>query len=852
MFDIAWSTIRNRKGGFVAAFVAVFCGAAVVTACGVLLLSGLLSGVPPERYAGAPVMVGGGQTKTVRENIDPHFAERVTLPARTADAVAEVAGVRAAVGDRTVALSVTGAGGEVLALDRPVYGHGWASAVLGPFALSDGREPRSGGEVALDRELARRAGAEVGGTVRLAVGTTATAYRVTGLVAPPPGGLDRQSAAFFTDDRAGALSGRPDRVTAVGVLAEPGVEADELAERVQEALAGSAERTEVYSGDRIGDLEFLDVGRSRGFLVALSASFGGTALAVVVFVVSSTLGLAVHQRRRELAMLRAIAASPRQIHRLIGAEILLVATVAAVLGAVPGYLVAGFLRDAFAGAGVLPGDFELSYHPVPAVAAVVLCVLGARLAGVVAAHRTARIKPVEALRESQVDPSGPGRSRRTAGVVLLAMGLAAAVVLPLLIPGQAAAAGAAGSLLLLMVGCALLGPRLVGLATSALAPLLRMFRFSGFLAAANARANSRRLSAAVVPLALGAGMALMQLSTLATVEAEASRQAASGVVADYVLTTGATGLSPELADAVRRVPGVGTATPVVRSQVMLTYEEVDKTTSRAFGAQGVDPRGLARTLDLDVREGGLDGLGEGTVALSRTAAGTAGLGVGDTAELDLGDGTPAKLEVVAVYGNGLGFGDVTLAHDVLAAHTTDRLDAALLVRASGEEAREEAAAGLAALTGTAAGLRVQESDRFAAAQQGEFSRQSWTNLIANSLLLLYVLIAVVNTLVMATTARGREFAMMRLIGAGARQTRRMMFLESWVVVITAVAVGLFLAVPPSIGSSLALTGRPVPHVEPLVWVGVAGFIALIGWSSVALSTRSALRTRPIDAVYTGE
>ncbi|MEU5212698.1 FtsX-like permease family protein [Streptomyces sp. NPDC020742] len=850
MFDLAWSTVRNRKGGFVAAFIAVFFGSALVTACGVLLMSGLLSGVPPERYAGAAVMVGGDQTKEVKEDFDPYFAERVTLPADLAGRVAKVPGVKTAVGDRTVGISLADARGRTVALDRPLYGHGWASAALAPFALAEGHAPRGARETVLDRDLARRTGLAVGSRARLVVGTTSTTYTVTGLVAPPPGGLKRQSAAFFTDAQAAKLSRRPDRITALGVLAEPGTGAGALAGRIEKALAGSGVPVSVSTGTHVGDLEFLDMGQSRGFLIALSASFGGTALAVVIFVVSSTLGLAIHQRRRELAMLRAIAASPRQIHQLIGGEVLLVSVTAAVLGTAPGYLMAGRLRDAFAAVGALPADFELSYHPAPAVAAALLCVLGARLAGVIAAWRTARIQPVEALRESEVEPPALGRVRRNVGRALIVIGVAVAVALPMAIPGEPALAGAAGSLLLLMVGCALLGPQLVKITIGVMSPVLRWSRVSGHLALANSRANARRLSAAVVPLALGAAMALIQLSTLSTVQATAEQQAATGVVADYVLTSDGTGLSPELAATVRGVHGVGTATPVVRSQVMLNYLEIDKRTTRPFSAQGLDPHRLDRTLDLDVRQGSLDALRGDTVALSWMAAGTAGLGVGDTADMDLGDGTPRKLKVVAVYGNGLGFGDVTLPYPLLSAHTTSRLDTALLVRASGDDTPVRPA--LEALARRTPTLQVRDSDEFAAAQQGGFVQQSTINLIANGMLLLYVLIAVVNTLVMATRARGREFGMLRLIGTSERQVRRMMFMESWVVVVTAVVAGVVIAVPPTIGTSLAMTGQAVPHLVPAVWLGVAGFIAVLGRLSIGIATRSALRSRPVDAVYTGE
>ncbi|MGW5677415.1 ABC transporter permease [Streptomyces sp. NPDC003860] len=840
MFDIAWSSIKHRTGGFVGAFVALFFGSAVVTACGILLVSGLTSGMPPERYAAASVMVGGEQSKHVKEDFDPVHAERATVPADLVEKVAAVPGVKSAVGERTFALSAADARGNPVGLADPLYGHGWSSAVLGPVELRTGAAPRTEREVVVDETVARTAGLEVGDTARIAVGTTPAAYEVTGIVA----GLDRQASVFFTDGRAEELSPRADRLTAIGVFADAGTDAGALADRIAKAAPG----TDVYTGDRIGDLEFLDVGQSRGFLVGLSVAFGGTALGVVIFVIASTLGLGVQQRRRELAMLRAVAATPRQVHKMIGSETWLVSVVGATLGSGLGFAVAGWLRGAYAEAGALPADFALSYNPLPAVASVVLCVLGARLAGYVAARRVARIKPVEALGESLVEAPELGRGRWISGLVLIGLGLVVAVVVPVLVPGELAIAGAASALMVLMIGSGLIGPVLVRAAARLMGPLLARSRVSGYLAAANSTANTRRLSGAVVPLALGAAMALLQVSILTTTQAEAKEQVTDGVVADWVLTPAGPGLSPELVDEVRAIPGVAAATPVARSQVMLDYQEIDQVVTKQFGAQGLDPADLDRTLDLDVREGGLARLTGDTIALSWIAAGTTGLDVGDTADVHLGDGTPKKLRVVAVYGKGLGFGDVTLPHDLLTRHTTDGLDAALLVAADGERsAVSEALDELAAGTPT---LRVEQPDDFAAAQEDAQNEQSMTNLIANAVLLLYVLIAVVNTLVMATTARSREFAMLRLIGTTARQTRRMMFMESWVVVATALAVGALIAVPPMVGVSLALTEQPLPYVPPLVWVAIGGFVAVLGWLSISLPTRSALRRAPVEAAGT--
>jgi putative ABC transport system permease protein len=234
----------------------------------------------------------------------------------------------------------------------------------------------------------------------------------------------------------------------------------------------------------------------RSQLIVLSLAFAGTAIMIAMLVVASTLALSVQQRRRELALLRAVAATPRQVHRMIGAEILLVAGLAAVLGAPSGYGVAYALRAAFAQVGMLPDDFGLALSPLPGIAALLLCVGTARVAGWLAARRVAKIQPVEALRESEVDAAPIGKVRVIVGRVALALGTATCV-LPVFLPGEVAVAGAASSALLMVVGIALLGPRLVATTIRLIGgPLRSASPVGGYLAVANVTASARRLAVA--------------------------------------------------------------------------------------------------------------------------------------------------------------------------------------------------------------------------------------------------------------------------------------------------------------------------------------------------------------------
>jgi len=824
MLSLAWQTIRARRTAFAAAFVAVFVGSALITASGILLDSGLRSGVPPQRYASAPVVVTAKQSISTAEGVEQRFAERVPLPVERADEIARVPGVASAVPDVSVAAGLQDGAGTV-----PLVAHGWSSTALGSIALTGGRAPRSPDEVVLDATL----GAHAGDVVDVAIGGVLSSYTVVGTVE------SGQSAAFLTDDQARAVSGRTDAVDAVAVFADAGTDADDLAARIAAAVPD----IETATADDRAAAEFLDVGAARSFLTLVAGSFGGTMLVIVLLVVASTLGLSIQLRRREFALLRAIAAGPGHIYRLVGIEIALVSAVAAVLGALPGVGLSLLLRDAFVHFGAIPDGFGFAVGPNPVVISVAACVVSSVAAGLITARRAARISPVDALGEAAAEPKRLGRGRVLAGWLLAIAGAAAGLVLPLTFAGTAGTAGAAGSALLLVTAVALLGPRLLTATAWVLGRLGMGRAAAGFLAGANTRARARRIGAATTPLIMGVTLAAVQIFTLTTTTAAAQRQAETGVLADQVLVAEG-GIAPAVADEIRQVPGVAAATPVVRTQVMVTYDMFGEPETEPYSAQGVTPDGLGHVMDLDVRRGSLDDLTGNTMAVSSSAAGTFGVDIGGTVSMRLGDGTPFRARVVAIYGNGLGFGDVTLPHDAVAAHTTGGLDDEVLVSGPPEA--------LATALRDYPAIQVADRASFLAAQHDAADVESTVNLVLNLVLLAFIAIAVVNILVLATAARVREFALLRLVGAKPRQVRAMMRGEAGIVVVAAVVLGSLAALPPLVGTSLGLTGTALPAVPPLTYLGIIATAALIGWGAIAIPTRFALRPAAVAAMRVGE
>jgi putative ABC transport system permease protein len=505
------------------------------------------------------------------------------------------------------------------------------------------------------------------------------------------------------------------------------------------------------------------------------------------------------------------------------------------------------MRFGFAQAGVIPPDFALTFGPIPALIAVVVMVAASQLAAAVAARRPARINPIEALQEASTTPSHLGRGRTITGVILGVVGLLASAV-PLVVPGTLAVAGPAAAALLLIVAVGLLGPGLVRIAIAMFGgPLRHSHSPAAFLAAANARSNSRRLAAAIVPLALGIGLGLVQVGTQSIVAAEATTQSHAGVTAELMVTGGASGLSADAVASIAQTSGVRAANPVALSQIIFSYMQLGDPTSEQYPVQGIDPAATAPTMDLGVVAGSLGALtGDQTVALSSDAAQAAGVGVGDTIRGHLGDGTATTAKVVAIYTRGLGFGDVTMTNAALLAHTTTGLSNYVLVSTQPRQLAQVKTAL------DAAGFTVANRDELRAAGDSARASNSLVNLIALAVILGYIAIAVVNTLVMATGERRREFALLQLVGSTRRQVRAMMRTESVMVAIIAAALGILVAAPPLIGISFGISGQLLPNVSPIVSVAIVGSLSVIGLIALAVATRAAMRTAPIAEIGSRE
>ncbi|MGI5228160.1 FtsX-like permease family protein [Actinoallomurus sp. CA-142502] len=838
MLHLALRMARHRIAALAAIACAALGGAAFVTGIGVLAESGFRSHAPVERLAGADVVVSAAQTYRPKGDLAVGLPERARVPRELTARLARLPGVTAAVGDVSFPAAVLDRRGAVLPAavtgDPATAGHGWSSTGLPDRLRVSGAAPAGPGDVALDARTAAAAGVAPGGRVSVVAAGHRATYRVSAVVGGSGGGI------FFTDATAASLGGRG-RVDLVALRTAPGAR-DSVAERAR-AIAGPAGLV-VSTGAARGDVEAPDAMAGRGALPLFAGSLAGVTLLVVGFIVGGSLAVSIGAQRRDLALLRAVGATPRQVRRLAAAQAVVVAAAALVPGIPLGYLLADRLRALLVFAGMVPSSLPLTFSPLPAVAAALLLLLVVRASAWCAALRTSRMAATEAVAESRSEPRTPSRGRALAGFLLMAAATVMSVA-PLLTRTEQGAAVTAFAGIVATIGLGLAGPVVVGRISRTLARRLPAgVSAPTWLAVANSRGYALRVASAVTTLAMAVVFTLTYALTQTTMLKATSNDVASATRAQFTMTApGLGGLPDDLAAAVRATPGVRAVAPVSGTTVIWTYKMLGDDETDYHSAPILSPA-ASSVLDLGVRSGDLAHLTGATVAVDAGAARSRNASLGGTVNLVLGDGAPVTARVVAIYSRGLGFGPVVISRDLAAGHTTTGLDQSLLIRTDGSDA---AARGLTALASGRPGLAL---GRAYGAPDGAYGvpPELWINIAILAVLLGYLLLGIANKLIASTVQRRHEIAALQLIGATPGQIRSMMRREATLICVVALGTGLLLSVVPLVLLAAGFLHRPWPAGPLWLFPAIAAVVAALAFLTMEVPTRRALRTPPAQAL----
>jgi putative ABC transport system permease protein len=807
--------MRTRWVTFVGSFVALSLGVGLIATMGLALASTIHAPHRgPERFAAAPVIVRGADTLRVPTSIGVRvrkLSQPRPVPAALATTLAKLGPI---VRDRTFSVRVTGG-------PDGTVGHPWSTAAYAPYRLTAGHAPTAPGDIVVSGDWAKP-----GDTVTVRTAGRTQTRMVVGTVRP----TGFENAVFFTDTEAARLSPRIDNLV---------VKASVSAVR---SAVSSTNSIQVLTGDdrRRADP---DPDRDSEALVTVNAllgTAGGVTGFVSVFVVASTFAFSVAQRRREFGLLRTAGATPRQIRRMVFAEATVIGILASTAGCVLGAYGAPQLAKVLVDGDVAPTWFTIGDSSWPYYMAFSTGLL-VTLAGVWAASRRAgKVAPTEALRDAAVDTRTMTVGRWTAGGALLLTGVGLLVWRLLADPTDALHRKTYTTQpMLLITAVALLAPVLVRPLTRLLAWLpAKLPGAVGMLVRENAAAGVRRTAAIAAPVLVTVALAGSLLGATATINAAKASEIHAQTTADFVLTSDDTGFDAQTVARVKAAPGADAA--ALATTAVYTLE--DGVALSQDEAQATDPAALAKVADLPLVSGKVSDLTDHGIIVNQEWAKHT---VGQTVSVWLGDGTRKSLRIVAVMHQGTGNNGVYVTARNGAGASVDRIDVRLRPGAD------------AATVATALRDAVRPADgqvltkrQWMTASYPQTSRQTRIGFwLVLGIALLYTAIALVNTLVMATSDRVRDLAVLRLAGATTLQVLRLVAAEALLVVVVGAVLGTIVAGVNLLGikAALAVLSVSSPIVVPWGTVGAAvGACGVLAVISAVLPARLALRTRPVE------
>lgn len=831
MLTIALATLRSRDASFTGSFAALLVGVALLSSVSIALTGAAdPGGHTPLRFAAAPAVLTPASSFPIRSD---GYTDQLSLAGRPALPAAALSVARASgrvVEDRSFYAQLAG---SRLPNGRPPLGHGWSAAAFTPYRLLAGTPPSAPDQVVLAGAPRSMLGQQV--SVLTAAGPAS--YRVSGLTAA----TSFEQAVFFSDARAAELSPPVNAAVVYGSASELRQSIAALNRSRPDSLPDL-----VLTGNARHDA---DPTRADERLALLSVTgllgvTGGLAAIVSIFLVGATFAFSVNQRQRELALLRLAGGTPQQIRTMVLAEATLIGLAASALGSLIGLAGGPLLARWLVARQAAPQWFRIQLSPLVLatvagvlIAGVCVAVIGAALACL----RAGQIRPIEALRQSQVSRSGMGVARWLLGLLMLVVDVALLWLVPLADPLVAIGLNQAFAVVL-VVAVALLAPLAIRpVARLATLPLVISRGASGLLIRQSTFAAVRRAAATAVPVIITLGLAAALLGSLATLNAAKSHELDRSLSSQFtVLSRKNPGLDQSVVARVAALPGV--ISEAVRP-VQLYGPQRGSTSPVQYQAQAVQPAALTKLFNLQVVAGSIAGLADNTVLIDQEW----GKKVGDKVLVIFGDGTRSQLTVAAVLRTGFGGNSAFVTPSHASGVLADRID----VR------------GPAGLTAAAIASAIDRADVTVLATadwSGAIDRRQVTHSRENAttvliIVLLYSGLATANTIAMATSARGREFAALRLAGTGKRQIVLISTAESLI----AVLVGALLAAAATAISMVGLKAaiRDVTDSSRIVieWPTLAGLTAVIATVAVLATVIPALlvmRARPIQLVGSRE
>jgi len=701
-----------------------------------------------------------------------------------------------------------------------------------PLVLTEGHWPNGAHEIAIDTKTASANGFHLGDSIGAIARGPVERFRIVGLARF--GGLSSiggATMAVFDLPTAQRFFDKQSKLDSIGVAGKPDVSPAELVGQIRPLLPETAQ---VRTGQEEAKKQTSDTNSFLNILQYFLLAFGFVALFVGIFVIANTMGITVAQRMRELATLRTLGATRRQVYWSVVLEAFTIGVIASVIGLFAGLGLAKVLNQIFVWFGIDLPQVGTVFATRTIVVALIVGIFVTMIAAVRPALRATRVEPIAAVREGAVlPPSRLAKFGPYIAVVVIA-GAVALMLVGLFVGGLSTklrllclGIGA----LAVFVGVAMLAPTLVPSVARVLGwPAATFGGAAGSLARGNSIRNPSRTASTASALMIG-----LTLVTLVAVLAAGLKTTFEDSVnklfsADYALTSenGFTPTSIASERALRGVRGIDVVSGVRAGEGRVFGDRI--------GVTAVEPN-VGTVIDLKWTEGSTATpaqLGRDGAFVSKDYAKSHHLHAGSTFDLETPAGGRLALVLRGIFDppkGGSPFGDVTISAARFDREYANPQNLFAFVNMSGGVSDENTTTLQRALS-RYPDAKIQTKSEFIHNQERGINLLLQLLYVLLSLSIVISLFGIVNTLVLTVFERTREIGMLRAVGMTRRQVRNMIRHESIITALLgaalAIPVGIVLAL--MVGKAIDYPAFTIPWVTLVVFVGAAiaaGLVAAI-------------------------
>jgi putative ABC transport system permease protein len=772
---------------------------------------------------------------------------RDPIPASVLQQVKAVDGVRAADGTVQGFAQFVGKDGKpVTTGGAPTLGVSVSAdpALQGATTLRAGQLPSGPNEVAVDARTASKQGFKVGDQVKVLLQGGSRTFTVAGIIGfGEADNLAGATLAAFDTATAQDVLNRKGNFDEIDVAGQPGVDAATLRDRIAAAVPA---KYEVLTGADLAKQTADEISRGLNFFNYALLGFAGVALFVGAFLIFNTFAIIVAQRTRELALLRCLGASRRQVLTSVLAESAIVGVLASLVGLAFGLVIAIGLRALLKGFGIDLPSTTIQFLPRTIVVSLAVGILVTLVSAVLPALKATRVPPVAALQpETAFAPTRFRKRRIVFGLLITAAGVALLLAGLFQDEGNRLANIGAGAVIIFL-GVAVLSPLIARPLAAVIGwPFARVFRLPGRLARENAMRNPRRTASTAAALMIGLALVAFVSILAASIKASATQVLDKSVAADYILT--AQNFQPISTQVVTRLqdrPEVAEVTGVRMGSFKLN--------GAVKGLSGVDPQAYDQVVRTETTAGSLADLAQGGVAVKDTVAEDQGWKLGDDVPMEFPRNGVQQEPIRAIYKDNNLNGDYLIGLGEYAKGYTDQQDQLVLVKAAPGVAPATAKAAIEGALQDFPNVQVQDQAAYKASTARQIDQLLGLVSALLGLAILIALFGIVNTLALSIFERVRELGLLRAVGATRRQLRSMIRWEGVIIAVLGAVLGLVIGAFFGWTMVRALKGEgftafAVPGGQLVAYVVAAG---LAGILAAVLPGRRAAKVDMLRAITT--